>query len=53
MESGAAVSRSTPNGLFVIVRTRAISDVNNSVDIVAAPKVPIPPASDTAATRSL
>ena len=53
MESGAAVRRSTPNGLLVIERTRAISEVSNSVDIVAAPNVPMPPASDTAATRSL
>ena len=53
IESGAAVRRSTPNGLSVNVRTRAISDVKNSVDIGAAPKVPMPPASETAATRSL
>ena len=52
IESGEAVRRSTPNGLLVMVRTRAISDSSNSVVMVAAPKVPMPPASETAATRS-
>ena len=52
-ESGEAVRRSTPKGFLVSERTRAISSTNISVDIGAAPKVPIPPASETAATRSL
>ena len=52
-ESGDAVRRSTPNGFFVMERTFAISSTSRSVDMGAAPNVPMPPASDTAATRSL
>jgi len=52
MSPGAAVSRSTPNGLSVSVRTLAISSTILSMPIVDAPMHPKPPASLTAATRS-
>ena len=48
---GAAVRRSTPNGLSVSVRTVAISSTISSCRMVEAPRQPKPPASDTAATR--
>ena len=51
MRSGSAASRSTPNGAAVSSRTCCISELSSSVDMVAAPNVPKPPASDTAATR--
>ncbi len=49
---GMAVSRSTPNGLAVSVRTLAISSGSSSGPMVEAPRVPMPPASLTAATSS-
>ena len=47
---GRAVSRSTPKGLSVSARTPAISSTSSSARIVDAPSVPMPPASETAAT---
>ena len=49
--SGSAVSRSTPNGLAVSAWVARISSRSWSGLIVPAPRVPNPPASDTAATR--
>ena len=51
MSPGAAVSRSTPKGLSVSVRTFAISSTILSRPMVEAPMHPNPPASLTAATR--
>ncbi len=45
-----AVSRSTPNGLSVAARTAAISSTMRSSPMVAAPRQPKPPASETALT---
>ena len=50
MSPGAAVSRSTPNGLSVRARTAAISPTILSRPMVEAPMHPNPPASLTAAT---
>jgi hypothetical protein len=50
MSWGAAVSRSTPNGLAVSSRTLAISSTIWSCAMVDAPMQPNPPASLTAAT---
>ncbi len=50
IRSGSAASRSTPNGASVSRRTAAISWIICSDSIAAAPSVPIPPASLTAAT---
>ena len=50
MSWGAAVSRSTPNGLAVAARTAAISPFICSWPMVDAPRQPNPPASDTALT---
>ena len=50
MSPGMAVSRSTPNGLSVALRTAAISATIRSVPMVEAPRQPKPPASDTAVT---
>src|SRR3954452_24270724 len=50
IRSGSAARRSTPKGLSVSLRTPSISSSSCSDDIVAAPRVPNPPASDTAAT---
>ena len=47
---GRAVSRSTPKGFDVMARTPAISSTSSSGRIVDAPSVPMPPASETAAT---
>jgi hypothetical protein len=51
-DSGTAASRSTPNGFFVSWRTRRICVRISSVLRPAMPKVPKPPASDTAAQTS-
>ena len=51
MSWGAAVRRSTPNGLSVSFRTLAISSTISSWRMVDAPRQPKPPASETAATR--
>ena len=48
---GSAVRRSTPKGLDVSAFTPAISSTSSSWRMVDAPSVPMPPASDTAATR--
>ena len=53
MSCGAAVSRSTPNGLSVSARVAAISAVMWSWPMVEAPRHPNPPASDTAAANRL
>ncbi len=53
MSCGAAVSRSTPNGLAVDARVAAISSFICPWLIVDAPRQPKPPASDTAAARAL
>ncbi len=49
MSWGAAVSRSTPNGLSVSAAVAAISRTISSWSMVEAPRQPKPPASDTAA----
>ena len=51
MSCGAAVSRSTPKGRSVAAATAAICAAISSVPIVEAPRVPMPPALETAAAN--
>ena len=51
MPPGMAVSRSTPKGLSVALRTAAISATIFSLPMVPAPRQPKPPAAETAATN--
>src|SRR3974390_556866 len=50
MRAGTAARRSTPNGFVVSLRPALTSDTGALDPIVAAPRVPKPPASETAAT---